>query len=231
MNVITKHKSVIFFVVLIGFSAPANLFAQVAEEPGMLFEKVTRNDTTAVKELIASGSDIDQQNEMYGHTPLIVACNLNYVELAKFLISKGADINIRGKDGSSALIAAGSNSQELVELLLSEGADINAVMVDGTGVFTRCIRGIFWGDVTLELAKILLSGGVDVNEAPTSGDAEGFTNLIMAANNNNEELVKFLIKNGADVNAKTGNGASALSLAIGGGHQNIIDILKSNGAK
>ncbi|MCK4539496.1 MAG: ankyrin repeat domain-containing protein [Candidatus Krumholzibacteria bacterium] len=231
MDTLKKHKSVIFFVVLIGFFTLSNLFARAAEEPGMLFEKVTRNDTTAVKDLITSGADIDQQNEMYGHTPLIVACNLNYVELAKLLISMGADINLRGKDGSSALIAAGANSQELVELLLSKGADINARMVDGTGVFTQCIRGIFWDAVSIELAELLLSKGVDVNEAPTSGDATGFTNLIMAANNNNEELVRFLIKNGADVNARTSSGATALSHAVKNEYQNIIDILKSNGAK
>ena len=156
MNVIKKHKLAILFLVLIGFSIPANLFAQVDGEFGMLANKVRYNDISAVKELIASGADINHQQERYGHTPLIIACNYNYKELAKFLISKGADINIRGKDGSSALIAAGSNSQELVELLLSKGADVNA---------------------------------------------------------------------------KTKNGATALSIVVKEGHQKIINILKSNGAK
>ena len=228
MNVIKKLKLTIWFLVFIGFSTPANLFAQ---GPDMLFSKVTRNDISAVKELIASGADINHQQERYGHTPLIIACNYNYKELAKFLISKGADINIRGKDGSSALIAAGSNSQELVELLLSKGADVNAKMLDGTGVFTQCIIGILGKRVSIELAEILLSKGANIDEAPTSGDAEGYTNLIMAARNNNEKLVRFLIKNGANVNAKTKNGATALSLAVKERHQNIINILKSNGAK
>ena len=190
-----------------------------------------RNYKEMAKLLISEGADINHQCKTYGHTSLIMACNFNYVELAKLLISEGADINIRGKDGSSALIAAGANSQELVELLLSKGADVNAKMVDGTGVFTQCIRGIFYENVTLELAEILLSKGVNVDEAPTSGDAEGFTNLIMATNNNNEELVRFLIQNGANVNAKTGNGSTALSLAEKMEYQNIIKILKANGAK
>ena len=147
------------------------------------------------------------------------------------MISKGADINIRGKDGGTALIAAGANSQEIVELLLSKGADINAKMEDGTGVFTQCIRGIFYESVSIELAVILLSKGANVDEAPNSGDAEGFTNLIMAARNNNEDLVSFLIKNGANVNAKTVDGNTALSFAEKQEYQNIIDILKSNAAK
>ena len=231
MNVIKKHKLAILFLVLIGFSIPANLFAQVDGEFGMLANKVRYNDIGAVKELLASGADINQQSKTYNYTPLILACNYNFVEIAKLLISKGADINIRGKDGSSALIAAGSNSQELVELLLSKGADVNAKMLDGTGVFTQCIIGILGKRVSIELAEILLSKGANIDEAPTSGDAEGYTNLIMAARNNNEKLVRFLIKNGANVNAKTKNGATALSLAVKERHQNIINILKSNGAK
>lgn len=196
-----------------------------------LMEACYRNYKEMAKLLISEGADINHQGKTNGHTSLIMACNFNYVELAKLLISEGADINIRGKDGSSALIAAGANSQELVELLLSKGADVNAKMVDGTGVFSQCIRGIFYEDVTLELAEILLSKGVNVDEAPTSETIKGYTSLILSTMNNKEELVRFLIKNGANVNAKTGNGSTALSLAKKMKYQNIIEILKANGAK
>ena len=212
---------------LMVFFVPVNLFAQ----EDAIFSKVMRNDISAVKELIASGADINRQNKMYGHTPLIIACNYDYVEMAKLLIDKGADIHIKGKDGSTALIAAASNSRELVELLLSKGADVNARMTNGTGAFTQCTNGILMGSVSIELAQILLSKGADVDEAPTVGDIKGYTPLIVAAKNNNEELVRFLIKNGANVNAKTVDGNTALSFAIQEGHNNIADILRSNGAK
>ena len=38
------------------------------------------------------------------------------------------------------------------------------------------------------------------------------TSLMMAARNNHFELVKFLVENGADVNAKAENGTTALDL-------------------
>lgn len=227
MNIISKYNLVMMLVVLMLYSLPLNLFAQSAD----LFSKVMRNDINAVKELIASGADINQQNEMYGHTPLIIACNYNYVDLAKYLIFQGADVNIRGKDGSTALIAAGGNSQELVEILLSKGADVKIKMENGTGVFTQCINGMLMDRVSIELAEILLSKGADVDESPTAGAIKGYTPLIMAASNNNEVLVKFLIKNDADVNAKTGDGSTAMSLALKNGHENIVNILKANGAK
>ena len=83
----------------------------------------------------------------------------------------------------------------------------------------------------MELAKILLAKGADVDESPATGDIQGYTPLITAARNNKAELVIFLIKNGAKVNAKTKDGSTALSIAVEEGHQGIIDILKSNGAK
>ncbi len=225
--VIMQHLMFLFFALLI-LTVPKNLTAQNADE---FMEKVMRNDINAVKELIASGADLNQQNETYGHTPLIIACNYDYVDLAKLLISEGADINIRGKDGSTALIAAGSNSQELVEILISKGADIKAKMVDGTGVFTQCINGILMGSVSIQLAEILLLKGADVDESATIGAAEGYTPLMKAARNNKLELVNFLIKNGANVNAKSMDGSTALSLAVEKGHNDIINVLKSNGAK
>lgn len=228
MNLMKMQCLMFLFFALVGLVAPVNLPAQ---ETDALLKKVMRNDIKAVKELIASGTDINQQNKMYGHTSLIIACNYNYVDLAKLLISEGADINIIGKDGSTALIAAGSNSQELVEILISKGADIKAKMINGTGVLTQCINGILMDRISIQLAEILLSKGADVDESATIGHTEGYTPLMTAARNNKLELVNFLIKNGANLNAKSKDGSTPLSLAVKKGHQDIINVLKSNGAK
>ena len=218
-----KYCLILLIIGLVSLFVSTGLLAQESDD---LLNKVMRNDIEGVKELIASGADINQQNKMYGHTPLIIACNYNYVDLAKLLISEGADINIRGKDGSTALIAAAANSQELVEILLSKGAEVNAKMKDGTGVFTQCINGILMESVPLQLAEILLSKGADVDESATTGAIQGYTPLMTAARNNKEELVNFLIKHGANINAKSGDGSTALSLATKKGHKKIMDILK-----
>ncbi len=225
-----RQKQSLQFIIFafIGLTVSSGLLAQKNDD---LLEKVWLNDIQAVKKLIASGADINYQNEMYGHTPLIIARNYNYVEMAKLLISEGADIKIKGKDGSTALIAAASNSQELVEILLSKGADVKARMTNGTGVFTRCTIGILKDKVPLQLAEILLSKGADVDESATTGAIAGYTPLMTAARNNHVNLVNFLIKNGADVNAKSGDGSTPLSLATKEGHRKIINILKAGGAK
>jgi ankyrin repeat protein len=196
-----------------------------------LFKKIMNNDMNAVKEMISSGADINQKDQIYGYTPLLWACELNYTEMAKFCIAKGADITLRGENRATALILAAKNSQELVELLLSEGADINARSKNGTGAMTNCVMGILSGRVPIELAELLLSRGAEIDEKNTSEYYEGYTPLFWAADENHEELVRFLIDNGANVNARAANGSTPLSIAAEAGHETMMDILNSNGAQ
>lgn len=211
---------------LAALSQPAPVASQ---EPADLLEAAMYDDLEAAKALVESGADINQTND-YGHTPLILACNYGYEDLAKYLVDEGADVNVQGQDGGTALIAASSNSLALVDLLLSRGADVHARMANGTGVMTQFTIGIITGRVPMELGEALLAHGADVDEALTTGGAEGYTPLMMAARNNQAELVQFLIHHGADVNAAAADGATPLSLAEDEGHQNIVAVLKANGA-
>ncbi len=64
-KLIMNKRSAILSVVLIGLFATTNLFAQETE----LFAKVGANDIDAVKKLIASGADVNyQQDDMMGYT-------------------------------------------------------------------------------------------------------------------------------------------------------------------
>ncbi len=225
-NFMSSKKTAMFITMLAGLFFTTNLFSQ---EPD-LFRTIVDGDTNAVEKLITSGTDLNQQNEL-GRTPLIVACLYKDVEMAKYLISKDVDINIKANNGVTALLAVASHSRELTELLISKGADIKAKSEEG-GLFTQCTIGILTGSVSIELAEILLSKGADIEEATNSDpDYKGYTPLIMASNMNNEELIKFLIKNGANVNVKANDGTTPLSHAFQAGHTNIIEILKAAGAK
>lgn len=207
-------------------AAPA---PSLSQEPADLLEAAMYDDMEAAKALVESGADVNQTNA-YGHTPLILACNYGYEDLAQYLVDQGADVNVQGQDGGTALIAAASNSLALVDLLLSRGADVHARMANGTGVMTQFTIGIIRDRVPMELGEVLLAHGADVDEALTTGKAEGYTPLMMAARNNQEELVQFLIDHGADVNAVAADGATPLSLAEDEGHENIVGVLKAAGA-
>lgn len=85
---------------------------------------VVSGDLSTVKQLLKSGTDINEKEPAGGSSPLISACVFNQTEIATFLIESGADINFRNNDGSTALhTAAFFCRTELVKALLKAGAD------------------------------------------------------------------------------------------------------------
>lgn len=201
---------------------------------GELYDKVKQNDIEAVKKLLAAGADINEQVEVGGAgsmTPLLAACIYRYEDMAILLISKGADINVKTSREETPLMGACYFSEKVAKLLVSKGVDINAMDNSKTGVFTHCIMGIMQGNVSTGLAEHLLSKGANVDEAPISGEVAGYTSLMMAAGNKKPDLVKFLIKNGANVNAKAKDGATPLSMAARDNDTAMVKLLKDLGAK
>ena len=192
---------------------------------------IGNKNSEMVKLLLSNKANINHKSKRTGYTPLMEALNSNYIDMAKLLIEQGADINIKSNDGSTALIIAAGRSKEVVELLLSKGADINVRTIYNLGVFTNCVMGIYVGYVSYDLAELLLEKGADINEESTNEYVSGETPLFIAAGEDNEELVRFMIKNGANVNAKSKKGKTPLSVAEKSGNKNIIELLKSNGAK
>lgn len=74
-------------------------------------------------------------------------------------------------------------------------------------------------------AKALLNSGVDVK------DECGRTALMRAAYDGNTNIVKTLLGRGANVNARDVADATALTLAISGGCDEIEQLLRDAGAK
>ncbi|HDJ34276.1 MAG TPA: hypothetical protein ENF21_09305 [Bacteroidetes bacterium] len=192
---------------------------------------ITGNHPGMAKLLIDAGANINHRDKIYGYSPLMLALNSNYTELTKILIEAGADIHVRGNNGATALMVAAMNSQEMTELLLEKGADITARSDNGTGVFTNCVVGIISGRVTTGLAEFLLSRGAEVDEVNTTEYYGGYTPLFWAVEDNQEALVKLLVRHGANVNARAANGKTPLSIASEAGLTAIAEILKAAGAR
>ena len=75
-----------------------------------------------VQRLVEAGADIN----LYGWSPLIYAAFKGHTAVAEYLLRKGAEVNARTENGSTALLfAARFGHLELVELLLQNKADPN----------------------------------------------------------------------------------------------------------
>jgi ankyrin repeat protein len=81
-----------------------------------------------VKLLLDRGANINAVSKNgFSATPLQGAAAFQKIELARFLIARGANVNCRGEAGVTPLHeAAGSGQLEFAKLLLDEGANVNA---------------------------------------------------------------------------------------------------------
>jgi hypothetical protein len=78
-------------------------------------------------------ADIEHQNTE-GVTCLMDAAYKNNIEIVRYLLGKGADVNRKDKNGSTAMHYAARNKNDnklIVELLLKHGADIEHQNTEG----------------------------------------------------------------------------------------------------
>ena len=76
----------------------------------------------------------------------------------------------------------------------------------------------------------LIAEGQDI-KTPLLGMAERWTFLHFAVSKGHEEVARLLLEHGAEVNAQSTNGTTALSIAQSHHQTNLIDLLRKYGAK
>ena len=79
----------------------------------------------------------------------------------------------------------------------------------------------------MEAIKFLVSAGSQLN---LTSEDRGSTALIDAVMSNRADIVKELIKAGAELNTKSKDGQTALVIAVGAGEENIVEALLKAGA-
>lgn len=141
-------------------------------------------------------------------TALMCAAGKNTSEAVKLLLDAGADVNAADEEGGTALFrAVGRGDTEIMRALLDAGADPDAQDDEGT---TPIVCAAYSGYMhRLDAMKILTDSVADLDVRDEDGD----TLLINAVRSHKNDVVKFLIENGADVNAE-GEFDTALTIAV-----------------
>lgn len=217
---------------------------------------VRQGSLNCIKELIKLGIDKNFKND-YGQTLLIRAAMENKIDIAKYLLEIGADIEVSDQSGKDALFwSIEEKNFAFVSLMLANGCNINKqyngitpliLMVDQQNsdavkyllknkadtekqtksVQTAIFYAVYLRNGNIDIVKNLLENSANINKQDKNGD----TPLMLAAQNNFVDIVKLLIKKGANINSKSKDGQTAILLAQAKGHSQVINVLEKAGAK
>jgi ankyrin repeat protein len=217
-------KLILFFLLLL-------ISVIYSQDFDKLANAVVNKDLNMLDSLLGTGIDINITDDDRGATVLLIACSFkDYDNVVSILISRGADVNFKGKDGRTPLMWAAGNSLETTKILLNNGADVKAKGDDGMNAFIQSAFGILSKKVDTEVMDLLLENGADVNSELTGKDAAGWTALLFASVNGDIELAEYLISQGANVNHTSNEGSTALSLARQEKYEDLVSLLKEHGA-
>jgi ankyrin repeat protein len=210
---------------LIARNAQVDVINELGSTP--LAEAVKLRDPEMVRMLLAAGSGTEGANQD-GQTALMLAIRSGDLELVQMLVDEGADVNaveqVQQQTPLMWAAAASQNAVEMVDLLLANGADVNARarFTDWPSQITSEPRAQYhaYGGLTpllyavrggcYECVEALVEAGADVNQ-PTP---EGVTALMVALDNDNNDVAKFLLANGADPHVWDVYGRTALYIVV-----------------
>ncbi|MDA3838253.1 MAG: ankyrin repeat domain-containing protein [Candidatus Delongbacteria bacterium] len=206
-----------------------------------------------VKCLIKNGVDINNKITNKKLSILMIVVKNGDLDMTKYLISEGADVNQYDKNcWTPVSYASYYNKNEILDFLLLQ----NGRKEDIKKKWPEIVRAAYNGNIkqinnfisasidvntmnylgrsalhyasergNIELVEILINNGADVNLK----DKNGVTPL-MEASEKNVELVKSLLNAGADVNLYSNYRKNALIYAVEKDRGDIVKFLLGNGA-
>lgn len=183
---------------------------------------------------------------------LLTAAQYGNAALAKLVIDRGADVNVRGEFGKTPLhFASQRGDAETVDVLLAAGADPNsrsvlkriplhyakgrqvvAKLVEaGAEIEVRDHEGItpLCSVFDTEAMEELIKRGASVNNKDCT---RGWTALFWASSGSPVHLdrVKLVLRQGVDMNIRDRKGNTLLDYAVADGHNDLAMLLIESGA-
>jgi uncharacterized protein len=193
-----------------------------------MLEAAERGDLSVINRVISAGGSVNVADDML-RTPLLLAVANDRLEAVKMLLSEGANINAQAHDQDTPWLLAGARGRtEMLQLMLPKKPDLTLRnRYGGNALIPACHYG------HVETVRFLLaSSGIDLNHINTLG----WTCLLEAVllgdgGPRYQEIVRAVLKAGADPNITDKQGNTALSHARARGQTQIIAILEASGAR
>lgn len=171
-----------------------------------------------LKELFKDPEVVNKKSEDIPHfTPLMLAADLGYQDIVKFLLENKADVNALDSLNTPALFyAARKGHLEIVRLLLNYGAPVSVINKQGNNILLDILRsyGANLADSKnkeqfkkniFAIIELLIDKGANVNAQGSAAEGRR-TPILWAASWREYDLIKLLLRKKADLCAKDGFG-------------------------
>ena len=186
-----------------------------------IFEAAEKGDLEAVKKLIEADPSLVQAKTDAGETALFPAAAGGHLEIVRFLLERGAPIDILNANRQNALLyAAFEGHKEIVTLFLAKGANLSIKDRFGRTALHYAAR-----EGRPEVVEILLKNGGDLSLR----DQHGMTPPDYAVLRNQTDIIFLLVKKGL-VNLKEQNGVNLLHIAAAQGNEKLVKYFLEKGA-
>ena len=236
------------------------LIEKGARTDGALQRAAMKNRTAVMEALIAKGVDIEAKDSQGYTALTMVTRVGGPFEALELLVKKGANINLPDSLGNTPLdnaILYANADNRAIDLLLARSPETtrtpryltwillavaarghlplfeyyrqrggDALIADETtrrDVMRSAITG-----ASLEMVKRLQARGVPLVLSANQNGATPVHSL--ASNPMAGEMIELLVRNGADLNARTNNGRSAYNIAEAAGNRDVAALLLKLGA-
>jgi ankyrin repeat protein len=163
-------------------------------------------------------------------TPLItIAARAGSVDVVRYLIASGADLNAMTPAYETALMLAtyfpvdgesASRHEQVARMLVEAGASVNSHPYSYTALAYAAFRG------RDGLLQFLIQKGANVNTGFTPVSVHVNTPLMMAAMQGHTSSTVLLLRAGADARARVINGHTAAELAAKHNGRELVPLLK-----
>jgi len=174
-----------------------------------------------VKLLVEAGANMDGLNravskltrdaDLY-RPPLVMAAQHGNVEVVRYLLARGAKVDLAAPRGSTALhMAILYGNLAAVRILIAAGADVNKVDPDTDGLtpLLRAVSPMYGKEHSAEVVRLLVQAGAEVDKSKDDGD----TPLMHAISMGSAGVASLLVSLGADIDRRNHDGKSARELA------------------
>ncbi len=181
-----------------------------------LFITVKENYPDALRELLKNEREINII-DLLGDSPLSIAAEKNYIEIAEILINNGADISFSLGEGAPNIdafdVSVRYNNPDIVNLFLGykkidelwkrEMPVLHWVIYHKPSEDTAFEYFVNKEDNRIKISRALLESGVDINQSYETKTPLVEAIILSEKDERKIDIINFLIKQGADVNFKT----------------------------